>query len=279
MPRSDRDIERLLEDWLDAEARPIPQHVIESSLEAVTRTTQTRLGSDSDRQRLAMRFALVVAAASLAVIVIVAAPTVLRNLIGGPPPPAASPSVGTSATPTSAGMTWDLVLTFRELNPAPDGYGHTTVFSYMRGSTGGAGPSSYVPLPEFTAAEVSRWHDPAFPGVYVACCDTTPGLQLHPSGGGSNAVTAVVAWRNPVGPIPLEIRGSVEVDGSCGDGIVFSVLHGAEIWEQVDVREGRHPFSISVSRLDQGQVLYFAVGPGADSGCDTTWVNAVIESR
>lgn len=281
MTRSDADIERLLEDWLRVESKPMPRHVLESSLDAVSQTAQAGRWSRVDLPLRARRYGRVAAVLTAVLVVILTGPGIISILgrafspVGAdrpttPPPP---------TTPSAALVpTWNLMLTFRELNPAPDGYGHEAVFSYLRGSPT-ADPATYAPLTRYETARLPQWDDPTLAGLYVACCEVGGRLQLHPSGAGLDAVAAIVAWRNPEGRQPIVITGSVEVDASCGDGIVLTILRETTLLDRIAMSGGRDEFSIPVDAVDVGEVVYFVVDPGADSNCDTTWLEGIIESR
>lgn len=74
-------------------------------------------------------------------------------------------------------------------------------------------------------------------------------------------------------------RGRAEVDGSCGDGIIFSIEHGTRVVEAFALPRGSRTFEHDVGTLQAGEVLYFIVDPGANSQCDTTRFNVIIDTR
>jgi hypothetical protein len=179
-------------------------------------------------------------------------------------------------------MHWDAMLQFREnpiqLNPAPDGYGNAVVFTYLRSSGPTHDPAQYVPLPEYEAEGFQSWHDPEFGGLLVGSAPGDDLLTMHPYGGGVDSRAAIVAWRNPV-EASLIVSGRVEVDATCGDGIIFSVEHGSEVFETFMLPSGTRMFENLVDVFHTGEVLYFIVEPGADSRCDTTRFNVTIDTR
>jgi hypothetical protein len=179
-------------------------------------------------------------------------------------------------------MHWDAMLQFREnpiqLNPAPDAYGHAVVFSYLRSSGPAHDPAEYVPLPEFEAEAIQSWYDPEFGNLLVGWAPGDDMLTMHPYGGGSDIRAAIVAWRSPV-KASLSVTGSLEVDATCGDGIVFSIEHGTRVFETFPLPSGSRTFEHDVEVFYAGEVLYFIVEPGADSRCDTTRFNVTIDTK
>jgi hypothetical protein len=178
-------------------------------------------------------------------------------------------------------MHWDAMRQFREnpnqLNPAPDGYGHAVVFTYLRSSGPAHDPAQYVPLPDFEAEGVQSWYDPEFAGLLVGWAPGDDLLTMHPYGGGVDSRAAIVAWRNPV-DASLRLSGRVDVDATCGDGINFSIEHGSEVFESFVLPRGSQTFEHELAPFLAGEVLYFIVEPGADSRCDTTRFNVTIDT-
>jgi hypothetical protein len=271
------DTARRLEDWLADEASPMPEAVMASIVEGVAEQSQLGRRRTLALWRPGWRTVITAMVAGLLVIAVAIGPGVVRDL---------ATFLGTRSDLVEQGadfMQWDVMRTFREspiqLNPAPDAYGHTTVFTYLRGSRAGRGPTEYVVLPEFEAdGSVQSWYDPAIEGLYVGYAPGTASLELHPAGGGVDSHAAVIAWRAPV-DTSVAVTGRIEVDASCGDGIVFSVGRGTEILERLDMPAGSQTFSIPLGVVRAGDVLYFVVEPGADSRCDTTWLTATIDAQ
>ena len=273
--RSDEEIERLVEDWLLDEAEPMPPPLLEAVLDGVSRRPQDRPASALRFRWLTRPLATAAAVAVVVLAGVVIAPSALHELR------AVWRSV--TGTPSSAPMHWDAMLQFREypnqLNPAPDGYGHTMVFSYLRSSGPAHDPAQYVALPAFERQGLQRWYDPAFDGLFVGWAPADDGmLTLHPYGGGVDSRAAIVAWRNPV-DASLTLSGRVEVDGTCGDGIIFSIEHGSRVFETFALPNGSRTFEHVVETFQAGEVLYFIVEPGANSECDTTRFNVIIDTR
>ena len=278
--RSDEEIERLLEDWLLDEAKPMPQALLETVLDAAPRRTQERSRGASRFGWLTRPLASAALAAGLILVAITIAPNVIHQLQAALP--------GATGTPSHEPMRWDAMLQFRaypeQLNPAPDGYGHFMVFTYLRSSGPDHDPAQYVPLPEFEppASErqgLQRWYDPAFEGLFVGWAPADDGLlTMHPYGGGADGRAAIVAWRNPI-DASLTLSGRVEVDGTCGDGIIFSIEHGTRVFETFALPKGSRTFELQVETFQAGEVLYFIVDPGANSLCDTTRFNVIIDTR
>jgi hypothetical protein len=273
--RSDQEIERLLEDWLADEAKPMPQLLLENVLDGVGRRPQYRAGTSARFGWLTRSLTTVAVAAGLILVAIIIAPTVVLQL----------QAVWRSATGAGPAepMHWDAMLQFREhpnhLNPAPDGYGHAVVFTYLRSSGSVHDPSQYVPLADFEADGLQRWYDPEFDGLYVGWAPADDGmLTMHPYGGRVDGRAAIIAWRNPI-DASLRFSGRVEVDATCGDGIIFSIEQGARIFEAFALPSGSRTFEHEVDLFHAGEVLYFIVDPGANSQCDTTRFNVAIDTR
>ena len=272
--RTDEEIERLLEDWLVEEAEPMPPAVLEDVLDAVSRRSQDRPRSTIGFGWLTRGVASIAVAAVVILLMIVIAPRVVPQL-------QTLWRSATGAGPTEP-MHWDAMRQFREspiqLNPAPDAYGHTMVFTYLRSSAPAHDPAQYVPLSEFEAEGIQSWYDPEFEGLYVGWGLGDDMLTMHPYGGGVDSRAAIVAWRSPV-EASLRVTGSVEVDATCGDGIVFSIEHGTRDFETFPLPSGSSTFEHLVDVVHAGEVLYFIVEPGADSRCDTTRFNVTIDTR
>jgi hypothetical protein len=272
--RSDEEIERLLEDWLLDEAKPMPQPLLEAVLDGVSRRSQDQAPTTIHFGWLTRPLATVAVVAALIVVAISIAPNVIPQL--------QAVWRGATGTASSETMHWDAMRQFREypeqLNPAPDGYGHTMVFTYLRSSGPAHDPAQYVPLPDFERQGLQRWYDPAFDGLFVGWAPADDGLlTMHPYGGDVDGRAAIVAWRNPV-DASLTLSGRVEVDGTCGDGIIFSIEHGTRVFETFALPKGSRTFEHEVDPFQAGEVLYFIVEPGANSQCDTTRFNVIIDT-
>lgn len=273
--RSDEEIERLLHEWLLDDAKPMPQPLLETILDGVSRRSQDGARTTVRFGRLLGPLTTVAVVAGVIMVAIIVAPNVIPQL--------QAVWRGATGAASSEPMRWDAMRQFREypeqLNPAPDGYGHTTVFTYLRSSSPAHDPAQYVLLPQFELQGLQRWYDPAFEGLYVGWAPADDGmLTMHPYGGGADGRAAIVAWRSPV-DASLRLSGRAEVDGSCGDGIIFSIEHGMRVVETFALPQGSRTFEHDVETLQAGEVLYFIVEPGANSQCDTTRFNVIIDTR
>jgi hypothetical protein len=277
MTRRDDDLERQLGDWLKAYARSMPPRLRRAVAEVPERHAQLGRRRWFDWSRLPML--AVGAAATLGIVIAVALGSTLlgelRQAAGGP---GVSASMTPSAEPTPSRYEWDAMLNFVDRNPAGDGYGNTTVWTYLSGPAGTHDPNQYQPLPSVEDGEWPTWSDPAIEGLQMALPPGTDRLEIHPAGGGTNATAAILAWRNPVGPLPMRIIGTVEVDGSCGDGIVFVIAGPAGEIQTIDLPSGSDGFDVFLDELQPGEVMYFRVEPSGDSRCDTTWLTLQIHA-
>ena len=265
--KNDVDFERDLELWLEESASPMPDRLAESIATVPERYGQLAGGV---RPIWLRRSSIAAALAASALLVAVVGPILVertQNFFGSvsSPPPT---------------YTWDAFLNFREwpnqLNPSPDAYGNTHVWSYLRSRDSGHDPDGYVPLADFEPDGARNWYDADYENLFVGYAQGADRLTLHPWGGGPGDVrAAIVAWRSPVDGV-VTAQGDVEVDASCGDGTILSVDHGSTTLETVDVQRGLTAFEVTAN-VRVGDSLYFRVDPGADSNCDTTWLRLRIE--
>jgi hypothetical protein len=269
--RGDSGLEHALAEWLEEEAAPMPDALRAAIDEVPSRHGPVGRGRWLDSSWGVWRVAAGTAAAGLLLIAIVAGPGVLDRLREA----AGRPS-GSVASPGEV-LTWDMMLSFRDMNPAQDGYGHAVVWTYLSGPAGVRDSAQFRLLPVHEGPGDGVWSDPAIPGLSVGPAEEES-VRMMPSGGGSEAVAAIVAWRNPIGAVPLTLTGSVEVDGSCGDGILLAIDHAGDTFKTIQLSRGSEQFSISLERFDPGEVIHFIVEPGASSECDATWLEAVITS-
>lgn len=269
---SDSDVERILEDWLEDHAAPLPARLRTELADVPARHAQRGRGRSIGGRWWGGRAAMTAIGTVVVIVAIVVAPALigqLRSRIGGP-----------ATSPSSAAGTfqWHAVRSFVDRNPAPDGYGHDVVWSYLYGHAGDPDATRYVPFSAYESTPAPRWVEPTIDGLYIG---TAPGellLQMHPFAGGADGQSPILAWRNPIEEMSLTISGSVEVDGSCGDGITFRVDHGSDTLQSIDLPTGTQSFSIAVERLARGGLIHFIVDPREDSRCDTTWVSVVIDA-
>jgi len=212
-----------------------------------------------------------------------------------------------AAAPVSAAVDpqWNLAADFRtapdQANPNPDGFGNAAVWYFMRGSTLAPGPASYTPLANFIS---DRFHVEGLQGwqgdvVSVDEKDQLPHVSINSRSDNPEPLgidwppgtvlthplpdqTAVVGWRSAA-------SGRVAVDGSlisrhdCGDGVTWSVDYGSTpIQAGVVPSGGAVTFGdaspLSSLHVDQGDFLYFVIGPGPalDHNCDSTGMDVSI---
>jgi hypothetical protein len=286
MTKSDGEMERMVEEWLEAEARPMPQHVLESSLEAVARTRQTGFRSPADGPRRTMRFALVAATAAFAVVVILGAPTILRTLDGLlPAQPGSSPD--TSAAQVRV---WDAAADFigspDQQNPSPDRYGNPAVWSYLRSRTNMHNPGVYLPLPNFQVAEsdVDLWYERDLTNLFVGHLGRSTSLSVHPwsDGDPANDHNAVVGWTSPTDGWFVVMATARVVARECpgpADGITFTIDQNAAVLRATSVPMGEARTLEVATLLEAGDGLYFVVAPGANAQCDATDLTITITRR
>ena len=281
--RRDDEIERLLEDWLEEEARPMPHHVLEAGLEAVTRTTQVRRGISIGLPWLNQRLAFAVIGSAVLVVVVIVGPGILRALNGiiGP-----QPGAGPSASPTVR-LLWRPGTDFRlppdQQNPSPDRYGNTDVWSYLRSATNSNDPSTYFPLPNFDVDQAS-WYERDLVNLGVG---PGPGLNVIDLHGWSSGIRihnhdAIVGWRSP-------IRGTVTIRGTAwagssncpepADGPTFTVQLDGRMLAIYPLRLGESRSIDVVIEVEPGQTVYFSNDPGLDARCDTLRLRLTIATE
>jgi hypothetical protein len=264
------DLERELETRLAEHAPPAPPHILGAVMTRIERVPQVAV--PGSRSPWLGRAAIVAAAASVVLVAVLWGPDLLHRLAPG----IGTGSVGGGPTPA---MAWDARLQFRgspdQVNPAPDGYGNQAVFSYLTNLGAVNDPTRYRLLGDFNAG-ADRWYDASLPGLYLGASPLDR-LEAHPTGGGSGSHAAILGWRSPV-DASVVVTGSVEVDASCGDGILFSIDQGSSTIEQLALPTGLRQFAVDVD-VDIGQALYFIVEPGADDACDTTWLTVAVRTR
>jgi len=268
-PMRDRDIEQQLEDWLSEEARPIPQSVLESSLEAVSRTSQAGRRPVL-RWLTASRLGVPVIATSVVLLAVATALTIDRigSLVSSPP-------AGPTATP-GLPLYWDATADFgrwsNERNPAPDAYGNQGVWSYMS-STQAHDPAYYRLLPTFARG---IWRDSL--GEVQGYLDKsnvilTPGVSRR---------YVLLRWTSPV-DARIRISGFVLlVNYPCGgvaSGITFFVDHDAQQLATEPISTGSARAIVLETIVRRGESLYFVVDRDTDNLCDSTLISLEIVSE
>lgn len=256
--RSDEEVERLLEDWLTDEAQPMPQEVLENTLESVARTPQTRA------RTLAWGWIRgpvgAIAAAAVLILVIVAGGLTIDR-IGS-----LIPTQSASAGPVEV---WNPVADFgrwsNRTNPSPDSYGNPEVWSYLNSSLTHT-PVVYELLPTLAG---STWTDQRFVNLY-ALLDGR-GLELSPWKGPDSERFIILGWKSPIaGTVNVAGTFALVNDTCTGSGITFSVDRVSESLLMTEIPTGgSDDFALSTT-IQRGDSLYFIVGSGATSTCDST---------
>lgn len=280
----DQQTERLLEDWLDDEARPMPQHVLEAALEAVSRTTQVGRKGRFAVPWLDQRVLAVGMAAAVFVLAVIAAPFIAENLDGlfGP-----QPGGGPDGSPGEA-QVWDPAADFRgspnQLNPSPDRYGNPDVWSYLRSASDAHDPAGYSALPDFEVVNGNAmlWYERDLFSLLIGHRREEPTIWFHPWSDGNRANNhhAVLGWRSPVTGI-VTLSGRVEhTEPTCivglTDGTTFSIDHEGTTLRTIVVTPGeREAFEVT-ALVASGEALYFVVDPGRASNCDNTSLQLTI---
>jgi len=270
---SDHDVERRVEDWLEAEARPMPHHVLEGALEAIPRTSQVgtrRIGPAWLRYR---SVALLAGAALVVLIVAAGALTVdrLRHLWDG-----------TGAVPSEPRV-WDPVADWlsapNQENPSPDNYGNPNVWSYMRSTSSLHEPTNYILMPNYEVDWPGflgeAWYEPAMINVVVALQVADGSIYLHPTGG----VHAILAWISPVvGEITIDavVARPQKPCEAPSDGLLFSIDRGSETLRTMKLDLGQRTDLNLNTTVDIGDTVYFVVDADGDANCDLTQLQVTI---
>jgi len=275
--RSDDEMERLLQDWLDDEARPMPHDVLESALEAVGRTSQ------ENRRRagpawLGSRPASLLAVAAVLILVVLAG-GLTANLVGSfGPIESASARIPQTWDPAA-----DFDLASPRGNPGPDQHDNPAVWSYLRTPGAEHDPATYVLLPDFAdplpTFGGTAWYEANYLNLLIGKRATSDALYMHPWSDGAITRDAILGWTSP-------ITGQVTVEGtvaraqhSCpvdaGD-IIFSVERGMESLQRTVLGFAQNAqFSLTTS-VTIGESLYFIVDADADASCDLTELRVTI---
>ena len=270
----DRETERRLEDWLHAEARSMPQDVLEASIEAVARTGQVSAQRPAILRWLGdRRLVAVGAVAAVFAIAVALTPRLMDR---------------SSAVPGAApGDQWDPAVDFLPAldhsNPSPDRYGNADVWSYMRSASDSHDPKTYVLLPHFVVEGTSdTWYDERLVSLAVGHIQDRRSVWFHPwsSGVRSENHHAILRWRSPVSGT-VEVTGNVDHgEPTCRvgttDGTTFFIDREGESLDEIGLEPGgTAPFETTVD-VDPGVSLYFVVDPGRASNCDTTHLTLLI---
>ena len=281
--RSDEEIERLIEDWLEDEARDMPHEILESALESIGRTPQVDARRRGPRWLSGGPVGILAAAAVL--LLVVAAGALAVERIGSIFPPESSPR--------GPARIWDPAADWRsapnQQNPSQDSYGNPGVWSYLRSTSSRHDPTAYVFMPNFALPEAytqpgmtnlptylhEAWNEPAMINVFVALGGADGALSLHPTPGAH----AILAWTSPVaGEVTIDATVSRPQDpcSEPGGDLYVSVDQGGETLRMIRLDHGqREDFSLR-PKVGTGETLYFVVDSGTDALCDLTSLQLTI---
>ena len=280
MPKSDHDIERLVEDWLDEEARAMPHHVLESSLEAVARATQVGAARPLRARWFSQRGLTFAIAAGAIVLAIAAGPTIvgdLGGLIGQVPgggPRGSAPEI----------LVWnpatDFLVSPDQQNPSPDQYGNRQVWRYLRSETNSNDPATFLLLPNFNPDQTS-WYERDLVNLVVGYSAIQNTINLHgwADGNRSHNHHAILGWRSPVSGT-VHLRGAAwSPTPSCpepADGPTLTIqLDGAMVANYPLGLGGTKDLNL-ILEVEAGQSLYFSNDPGLDARCDNIFLRLTI---
>jgi len=273
--RSDSEMERLLEDWLDDEARPMPPQVLESSLEAVTRTNQVGGSAFSRRWRPSPIFASAMAVAAV-VLIVAFGPTIADNVGGWLAEPSESPGVLLVWDPST-----DFLNAPDQQNPTPDQYGNGGVWSYLRSRTNEHDPANYQLLPNFDPAR-DAWYERDLVNTLVSQDGYAMALHGWSDGNPANNHFAILGWTSPVTGSVTILGGLWSGQPNCpepADGISFSLDRGAETLEVRRIPNGGSSNLRLTVYVEEGQTLYFINDPGSDARCDTLFLRLTLTAH
>lgn len=271
--RSDELIERQLEDWLEDEARQMPQHVLENALESVARTPQT--SARGGVERWLRNGPVGILAAAAVVLLLVVAGGLAVDRIGS-----LFPTGSASAAPRQV---WDPVADFRfapnQLNPSPDSYGNPDVWSYLRSTTAEHEPQAYILFPRFNG---TAWEERGLANLFVSLGGPDQPITMHPWSDGTTRKNAIIGWTSPIdGQVSISghvSRAQTSCDVSTGL-IVFTVDQGSETLRTVRLRLGQGADFTATATVTQGEFLYFVVDADADARCDLTNLTLQVTSE
>jgi hypothetical protein len=275
--RSDDELERLLEDWLEDEAQPIPHEVLENTLESVSHTPQLGPRGAAGWFR---NGPLGTALAAAFVVLAIVTGVLIRDRIGSVPLPSASavsavPTPSASSAPLLAWAQPDDFHAVPGLNPGPDAHGNTDVWSYLSGTSAHA-PSTYELLPTFSS---TRWSDPRFVNLHIYA---DRGLVLHPYIDAEQTRYIILGWKSPTSGT-LTITGTADMlQRTCpqpANGVVLSIDDGSQTLVTEDVPAASTvPFEVTAT-VAAGDSIYFLVDPAGNSSCDSTALTLTITSQ
>jgi len=277
------DIERLVEDWLEEEARPMPHEVLESALESVARTHQLR-GHRRGLEWITTRPMRILSAAAVLVLLAVAGGLAVDRIGSWLP--------GGTGSSGDEGAAWNPATEWRSTpnqeNPSPDRQGNPRVWRYMRSTSPSHDPARYILLPNFEGDHAwnqpgmsglpptldQAWNEPTMINVFVAL-GTDEAIYLHPTDGAH----AILAWTSPVaGDVIIEgvvARPQNPCSESSG-GLSFSIKQGSASLRAMNLALGQRIDIDVTSSIDRGDTVYFVVDADGDANCDLTKLQVTI---
>jgi hypothetical protein len=176
-------------------------------------------------------------------------------------------------------------------NPNPDHYGSPDTWKFMQANSTSHAPSSYSLYKNYvlnfgSIPGLEAWTNRDFPEVSINTSGraiTANGANLpagavfsHPASGNFS----VIAWKSPAQSTFQVSAAFADVHVVCGDGFEWSIDRGngsvsSIINTGIQPNGGAASFQTTLD-LNEGDFLYFIVGPKADQGCDTTQVDVNI---
>jgi hypothetical protein len=276
--RSDEEIERLLENWLEDEAQPMPRDVLENALESVARSSQDGRRPTGPAWLRSRPMGLLAAAAVL--ILLVVAGRLAVDRIGSLPPTG-------SASPGEP-QVWDPAADWRsapnQMNPSADSYGNAGVWSYMRSPSATHDPRGYSLLPEYHVVDQNSqdWFEGAFVNLLVGRAKAQGIISMHPwtaSAGVADRLNAILAWRSPYAGV-VTITGEISARGEAcpdpADGFLFFVDHGPQTLKTVSLVIGESATLDLRATVAPGESLYFILDGKANASCDASMLRVRI---
>ncbi len=198
-------------------------------------------------------------------------------------------------------LTWNLARDFRtapnQENPNRDLCDNPGVWKFMGSTSLTRDPQSYYLLPTFsTTSESDSWigttqtGDGWFPVISLNKVARNYGgvfwpantVAVHPGPGHF----AVMAWQSPLNGHVSITGGVSDFNASCGDGIRWYLdKNTTNLASGGFGNGGTQPFglgnggpTLSSVAVNSGDVIYLAIHPGGNYGCDSTRVNLLIRA-
>ena len=193
--------------------------------------------------------------------------------------PGAPPLVAPAGT-----FRWDPWADFQrspnQQNPSPDQYGNPDVWSYLAGPSLDHDPGTYVPMPSYEVVDAvyEKWTYPHDMYLLIAHLEDPDELQLHTGAGW----LTVLAWRSPINGT-IQVNGTLRLrGGECANvatGVLFSIDKGAHTLSRVVLNEPGTENIGAMTKVAQGESLYFILDPGRETNCDTTLLTLSITGQ